>query len=48
MAHQLVGRSLPVGKLDVYKKCGSEKGMIGDLEDNVFSLTSTRAGPGAK
>lgn len=32
-----VGRSLSVGKLDVYKKRGSEKGMIGDLEDNVVS-----------
>lgn len=40
VAHQSdsgAGKSLPVGKLDVYKKYGAEKGKIGDLEDNVIS-----------
>lgn len=42
-----VGKSLPVGKLDVYIKCGAETGRIGNLEDNVVSDIPQR-GSGAK
>lgn len=34
---------MPVGKLDMYMKCGAEKGKTGDLEDNDIHQSRSRS-----